>query len=130
MELNRTVPPCVQEGEQVKSNVKRSNIFNEFFWICSGANRHILRQCPTEYSKYYSKFSNFKSCSLEYIGISTEAQSIDKISSYSKTNFIPTTGGKTFNVLFRIPTMLSVMNNLLLMNFMRDSTLLILLSLN
>lgn len=53
MELNRTVPPCVQEGEQVKSNVKRSNIFNEFFWICSGANRHILRQCPTEYSKYF-----------------------------------------------------------------------------
>ena len=36
-----------------KSNVKRSNIFNEFFWICSGANRHILRQCPTEYSKYF-----------------------------------------------------------------------------
>ncbi|MBR5237562.1 MAG: DUF4407 domain-containing protein [Paludibacteraceae bacterium] len=36
-----------------KSNIKRSNIFNEFFWICSGANRHILRQCPTEYSKYF-----------------------------------------------------------------------------
>lgn len=43
----------MQEGEQVKSTVKRSNIFNEFFWICSGANRHILRQCPTEYSKYF-----------------------------------------------------------------------------
>ena len=25
----------------------------EFFWICSGANRDILRQCPTEYSKYF-----------------------------------------------------------------------------
>lgn len=58
----------------------------------------------TEYSKYYIKFSNFKSCSLEYIGISTEPQSIDNISSYSRTNFIPTSGGKTFNVLFRIPT--------------------------
>nr|DAV73749.1 MAG TPA: hypothetical protein [Bacteriophage sp.] len=33
-------------------------------------------------------------------------------------------------MLFRIPTMLSVMNNLLLMNFMRDSILLIPLSLN
>lgn len=58
----------------------------------------------TEYSKYYVKFSNFKSCSLEYIGISTESQSIDKISSYSRINFVPTTGEKTFNVLFRIPT--------------------------
>lgn len=28
-------------------------LFNEFFWICSGANRKILRQCPTEYSKYF-----------------------------------------------------------------------------
>lgn len=39
--------------QQEKSTVKRSSIFNEFFWICSGANRSILRQCPTEYSKYY-----------------------------------------------------------------------------
>lgn len=27
--------------------------WQEFFWICSGANRDILRQCPTEYSKYF-----------------------------------------------------------------------------
>jgi len=46
-------PSFVREGEQIKSTVKRSNPFNEFFWICSGANRHILRQCPTEYSKYF-----------------------------------------------------------------------------
>lgn len=32
---------------------KRGSIFNEFFWICSGANRSILRQCPSEYSKYF-----------------------------------------------------------------------------
>ena len=25
---------------------------NEFLWICAGANRKILRQCPTDYSKY------------------------------------------------------------------------------
>ena len=50
---NSAEPSYVKDGEQVKSTVKRSNIFNEFFWICSGANRHILRQCPTEYSKYF-----------------------------------------------------------------------------
>lgn len=50
---DNTEPSFVQDGEQVKSTIKRSNIFNEFFWICSGANRHILRQCPTEYSKYF-----------------------------------------------------------------------------
>ena len=43
----------VKEGQQIGSKIKRSNIVNEFFWICSGANRHILRQCPTEYSKYF-----------------------------------------------------------------------------
>lgn len=42
----------VKEGRQIGSKIKRSNIVNEFFWICSGANRDILRQCPTEYSKY------------------------------------------------------------------------------
>lgn len=25
---------------------------NEFLWICSGVNRRVLRQCPTEYAKY------------------------------------------------------------------------------
>lgn len=34
-------------------NIKHSNPINEFFWICSGVNRKILRQCPTEYSKYF-----------------------------------------------------------------------------
>lgn len=29
------------------------NLLNEFFWTCSGANKEILRQCPTEYSKYF-----------------------------------------------------------------------------
>ena len=43
----------VKEGQQIGSKIKRSNIVNEFFWICSGANRDILRQCPTEYSKYF-----------------------------------------------------------------------------
>lgn len=25
---------------------------NEFLWICAGANRKVLRQCPTDYAKY------------------------------------------------------------------------------
>lgn len=25
---------------------------NEFLWICAGANRSVLRQCPTDYAKY------------------------------------------------------------------------------
>lgn len=41
------------ENNQEKPYNKWKNIPNEFFWICSGANRHILRQCPTEYSKYF-----------------------------------------------------------------------------
>ena len=36
-----------------QKKVKRGSLLNEFFWICSGANREILRQCPTEYSKYF-----------------------------------------------------------------------------
>ena len=31
---------------------KWSNILNELLWICAGANRKVLRQCPTEYAKY------------------------------------------------------------------------------
>lgn len=41
-------------------NIQSNSTYNkwkhpwrEFFWICSGANRDILRQCPTEYSKYF-----------------------------------------------------------------------------
>jgi hypothetical protein len=36
-----------------RETVQKSTIFNEFFWICSGANRSILRQCPSEYAKYF-----------------------------------------------------------------------------
>lgn len=38
---------------QEKEEITWGGLFNEFFWICSGANRKILRQCPTEYSKYF-----------------------------------------------------------------------------
>ena len=32
--------------------VKWGGLLNEFLWICSGVNRKILRQCPTDYAKY------------------------------------------------------------------------------
>ena len=32
--------------------VERSNWYNEFLWWCAGANKKVLRQCPTEYAKY------------------------------------------------------------------------------
>lgn len=31
---------------------KWSNLLNEFLWICAGADRKVLRQCPTEHAKY------------------------------------------------------------------------------
>ena len=31
---------------------KWSNFLNEFLWLCAGANRKVLRQCPTEHAKY------------------------------------------------------------------------------
>lgn len=32
--------------------IKQAGWLNEFLWICAGANRKVLRQCPTEYAKY------------------------------------------------------------------------------
>ncbi len=31
---------------------KWTNLVNEFLWLCAGANRKVLRQCPTEHAKY------------------------------------------------------------------------------
>lgn len=33
-------------------NIEWGGWLNEFLWICAGANRHLLRQCPTDYAKY------------------------------------------------------------------------------
>lgn len=35
-----------------KELVEWGGNINEFFWLCSGVNRRVLRQCPTEYAKY------------------------------------------------------------------------------
>lgn len=32
--------------------IEWGGFLNEFLWICAGANRKVLRQCPTEYAKY------------------------------------------------------------------------------
>ena len=36
----------------VDDQVEWGGRINEFFWLCSGVNRKVLRQCPTEYAKY------------------------------------------------------------------------------
>lgn len=41
-----------QEKEIEETQIKRSGVLNEFLWMCAGANRKVLRQCPTEYAKY------------------------------------------------------------------------------
>ena len=35
-----------------KEVIEWGGLINEFLWLCSGANRRILRQCPTDYAKY------------------------------------------------------------------------------
>jgi len=45
----------MEENKTILSNdelVESGGRINEFFWLCSGVNRKILRQCPTEYAKY------------------------------------------------------------------------------
>ena len=32
--------------------IEWGGLVNEFLWICAGANRKVLRQCPTDYAKY------------------------------------------------------------------------------
>lgn len=35
-----------------KETIRWGGWLNEFLWICAGANREVLRQCPTDYAKY------------------------------------------------------------------------------
>jgi hypothetical protein len=35
-----------------KEIIEWGGLLNEILWICAGANRKVLRQCPTEYAKY------------------------------------------------------------------------------
>lgn len=44
------------EANNISNNkeekIKWGGWLNEFLWICAGANREVLRQCPTDYAKY------------------------------------------------------------------------------
>ena len=45
----------MEENKTIYSSneiVEWGGIINEFLWLCAGANRKILRQCPTDYAKY------------------------------------------------------------------------------
>lgn len=45
----------MEEKKSIYENnetVEWGGFVNEFFWLCSGVNREVLRQCPTEYAKY------------------------------------------------------------------------------
>ena len=46
---DRKKQKAIYDSEEL---VKWGGILNEFLWICAGANRRILRQCPTDYAKY------------------------------------------------------------------------------
>ena len=40
------------EIKENKTSVKKDSWLNEFLWSCAGVNKHVLRQCPSDYSKY------------------------------------------------------------------------------
>ena len=40
----------ISNNKEVK--IEWGGLLNEFLWICAGANREVLRQCPTDYAKY------------------------------------------------------------------------------
>lgn len=42
----------LKPASNVHAKVEWGGTINEFFWICAGVNRRVLRQCPTEYAKY------------------------------------------------------------------------------
>lgn len=48
MENNRKT----QVEEKKDALIEWGGWLNEFLWICAGANRKILRQCPNDYAKY------------------------------------------------------------------------------
>lgn len=43
------IQKSIYDSEQL---VEWGGFLNEFLWICAGADRKVLRQCPTDYAKY------------------------------------------------------------------------------
>lgn len=42
----------METSEKETKEIKWGGIINELLWTCSGADKRILRQCPTDYAKY------------------------------------------------------------------------------
>lgn len=43
----------MEENKETKIvNERKPGWYNNFFWWCAGANRDVLRECPTEWAKY------------------------------------------------------------------------------
>lgn len=40
------------KSNNIEERIEWGGWLNEFLWICAGANRDVLRQCPTDYAKY------------------------------------------------------------------------------
>lgn len=43
---------AMNEHKEEPLSAKRGNWLNEFLWSCAGVNKRVLRQCPSDYSKY------------------------------------------------------------------------------
>lgn len=46
---NNNIQKSIYDSEKL---IKWGGTLNEFLWICAGADRKVLRQCPTDYAKY------------------------------------------------------------------------------
>lgn len=46
---NNKIQKAIYNSEEL---VEWGGNLNEFLWICAGADRKVLRQCPTDYAKY------------------------------------------------------------------------------
>ena len=46
---NDKIQKSIYDSEKL---IKWGGTLNEFLWICAGADRKVLRQCPTDYAKY------------------------------------------------------------------------------
>lgn len=46
---NNKIQNSIYDSEKL---IEWGGFLNEFLWICAGADRKVLRQCPTDYAKY------------------------------------------------------------------------------
>lgn len=46
---DKNIQKSIYDSEKL---IESGGFLNEFLWICAGADRKVLRQCPTDYAKY------------------------------------------------------------------------------